>query len=126
MGNDYWKEQFIRAKKAFVKGDFITLKGLAEEVRKNRIRNGFTKAEPFMKWIEKEWLEKGLSEGVIVCRNGQYYPCICEVETEVIVGHRGRTPIVEKIKKFDLWKYTNFLSKYEDFLKTNVVAEDVF
>ncbi len=61
MDNSFWQDQYPRANKAFIEYDFATGKELGEEVRKDRIRNGFVKAEPFMKWIKKEWLEKGLS-----------------------------------------------------------------
>jgi len=112
-----WKEKFLKAKEAYMKRDFATVKKYAAEAEASLIDDDFIKAEPLFKWIERGWLEKGLARGVIVVKDGLYYPAVKEIEVEEVVGHRGRTPIIEKKKKIDASGFFLFLFEYELYRK---------
>jgi len=112
-----WKEKFLKAKEAYMKRDFETVKKYAAEAKTSLINDNFVQAEPLFKYIEREWLEKGLSRGVIVKKDGYYYPVVKEVEIEEVTGHRGRTPIIEKRKKIDASGFFLFLFEYELYRK---------
>lgn len=112
-----WKEKFIKAKEAYMKRDFATVKKYAAEAEASLKKDNFVNAEPLFKWIEREWLEKGIIRGVIVIKNGLYYPVVKEIEIEEVTGHRGRTPIVEKIRRIDASGFLLFLFEYELYKK---------
>lgn len=113
-----WKEKFLKAKEAYMKRDFATIIKYAAEAETSLKKDDFVSAEPLFKWIEREWLEKGLARGVIVVKDGLYYPVVREIEAEEVTGHRGRTPIVEKKRRIDASGFLLFLFEYERYKKT--------
>jgi hypothetical protein len=91
------------------------LKRAAIEANKYFIEKGYVQAEPLYRWIEKDWLEKGIAEGAISFKNGQYSPKGYEIETEDVIQYRGRTPITEKKTRLDITKYLDFCRRYEKY-----------
>ena len=118
MVDQIWKDNFTKAKRAFLNKDVTTVHNLAQEAKDYYIKNGFVSAEPLFKWIEKDWLKKGLSVGAIVCKNGLYFPIVQEIEVEVITSYRGRTPLTKKGLKLDTAKFFLFMYEYEQYKKT--------
>jgi len=118
MFDQTWKEKFIKAKEAYLKRDFVIVNKYADEAKDDLIKSDFVQAEPLFKWIEKVWLDKGISMGAIICKNGQYYPLVKEVESDVTTGYKGRMPITERKKITDVSTFTLFLYEYEQFRKS--------
>lgn len=117
MSNQTWKDKFFKTKQAYLNKDFESVNKYATEAKNALIESGFVYAEPLFKWIEKEWLDKGLSLGVIVYKDGLYYPVIHETVIDETTGYRGRTPITEKKIKIDASGFFAFLYEYELFGK---------
>ncbi len=123
MDNSADKERYLKTRKALKDGNIVLVKDLAEQSKQELIKAGYVRADPVFRWIEKEWLEKGLTEGVIVYKKNEnesytgYNPKVEEIEVEEIKGYRGRNPIVEKRKKIDASRFFNFLERYKKFKK---------
>lgn len=106
--------RFQKQKEAFLRGDMKTVKKLAEEARQKLESKGFVKTNLFG-WIEREWLEKALKEDVVVKKEVGYVPAVIEREEEIVTGHRGRVPIIEKKTKLDISIWREFCKEYEEY-----------
>ncbi len=116
MNSSLAYQRYLRQKEAYRSRDFETVKKLAQEAREELENKGYVKAEPLFGWIEKEWLIKGISEGVIVKKDDGFYPVATEHEEDIIDGYRGRTPIIKGQKKtLNTSQFTGFIERYEEF-----------
>jgi len=108
-------ERYQKQKEAYLKGDFATVKKLANEARQELEEKGFIKTNLFG-WIEKEWLEKALQKGVIIKKGNDYIPVAIERKEDIIDGYRGRIPIVKGSKfTLDISGFSIFLEEYETY-----------
>ncbi len=99
---------------AYHRGDLATVKQLAEEARQELIKKGYVHAEPLRHWIKKEWLEKGLQEGVITKTPNGYFPVEDGGVVEKVISFRGRTPITEKTVTKSYKKFNDFCKRMEE------------
>jgi hypothetical protein len=90
---------------------------LALKARKALEAKGMVQAYPVFGWIEKEWLEKALNEGVIRYHSKEYGYIIVanKRRDEKVVGYRGRTPITETKDVIDTSAFQDFLRRYQEY-----------
>lgn len=93
-----------------------TVKQLADEARNTLETQGYVQALPTFPWIEKDWLNKALEEGVLVRLEDGYYPVASVYEEPNVVGYRGRSQVIEGLKsRTDISEFLNFLKRYSNF-----------
>ena len=116
MNNSLAYQRYLRQKEAYRSRDFETVRKLAQEAKEELESKGYVKAEPLFGWIEKEWLIKGISAGVIIKKDDGYFPVATEQEEDIIDGYRGRKPIIKGWKKtLNISQFTSFIERYQEF-----------
>lgn len=115
MSDSLAKQRYEKARLAFINKDFETVKKLALQSRIELENEGYVRAGPIFRWIEKEWLEKALRMGAIVGTETGYHPKAEVIEVDEITGYRGRTPTIEKKTKLDISKFKAFCREYEEY-----------
>lgn len=102
---------------SFFRANLQDIQERALKARKALEAKGLVQAWPVFGWIEKEWLEKALNEGIIRYHSKEYGYIIVanKRRDEKVVGYRGRTPITETKDVIDISGFQDFLRRYQEY-----------